>query len=542
MPRLGRTQEIADVEALLDESKRFVDYGVRLRVLTTDGSGRLLPQVLGGRWDSWTCTWVTPTPADLVCEEWTVQEQQIPIILGLGVDTHFVALFAGRQGGKTNASLMEAALDGARYPGRDSFVISLDFKASREPEEAFRSLVPKRWAKWMKSDRTMVWHHGHRTIFRSAENIDSCRGPSTKTIVLDEGSRMSHEVLVAAIGCAMASKDFRLLIPTTPRRQCTWLRKVEATWPHKKGHAVIRLRTEDNPRHDPEMLEAAREEMDPDLFAQEFEGKMVPPENAVWYLFDRGIHCQPEGKLPMPAAVEKFATDRSVKCTPRSWDGWSAPVDITREFTADRFHTAADNIMGWDFGKEAVVIARVFEQVRHVVGADGKARTERRQKLHVVGEAVNYRTTTEHHAQDVAAKWGTSAVVITDHMGDHDRSEGRGATPAGVKILREAGFLRVIAVGPKNPDIQNTIRAVLRMLLNARGDVRLFIDDKLCPKLVEALENQERDTAGKVEKDGKLEHVIDALRYLVWLCFPVRDLDAPPRTPGVRGVRHVKAA
>lgn len=521
MPRLGRTQEIADVEVLLDESKRFIDYGVRLRVLTLDGSGRLLPQVLGGRWDSWTCTWVSPTPADLVCEEWTVQEQQIPIILGLGVDIHFVALFAGRQGGKTNASLMEAALDGARYPGRESFVISLDFKASREPEEAFRALVPKRWAKWMKSDRTMVWHHGHRTIFRSAENIDSCRGPSTKTIVLDEGSRMSHDVFVAAIGCAMASKDFRLLIPTTPRRQCTWLRKVEATWPHKKGHAVIRLRTEDNPRHDPEMLEAAREDMDPDLFAQEFEGKMVPPENAVWYLFDRGVHCQREGELP--------AEMRD--------GGWSKPVDATREFTAAHFHTAADNIMGWDFGKEAVVIGRVYRQTRHFVDQAGKARTETREKLWIIGEAVNYRTTTEHHAHDVAAKWGTSAVVITDHMGDHERSEGRGATPAGVKILREAGFLRVIAVGPKNPDIENTVRAVLRLLKNAKGDIRMFVNDKACPKLTEALENQERSITGQVEKDGKLEHVIDALRYLVWLCFPVRREDAP-RTPGVR----VKAA
>lgn len=333
---------------------------------------------------------------------------------------------------------------------------------------------------------------------------------------------MSHDVFVAAIGCAMASKDFRLLIPTTPRRQCTWLRKVEASWPHKKGHAVIRLRTEDNPRHDPEMLEAAREEMDPDLFAQEFEGKMVPPENAVWYLFDRGVHCQREGDLP-----EEMRGG-----------GWSAPVDVTREFTAARFHTAADNIMGWDFGKEAVVIARVFRQVRHFVDQAGKARTETREKMWVVGEAVNYRTTTEHHAHDVAAKWGTSAVVITDHMGDHERSEGRGATPAGVKILREAGFLRVIAVGPKNPDIENTVRALLRLLKNAKGDIRIFFDAKACPKLVEALENQERDSLGKVDKDGKLEHVIDALRYLIWLCFPVRRDDAP-RTPGVRAVKAI---
>lgn len=536
MPRLGRTQELADVEALLDASSRYIDYGVRLRVLTPDNKpGRLLPGVLGGRWDRWTCSWVSPTPDDLVCDEWTIQEQQIPIIVGLGVDTHFLALLAGRQGGKTNASLMELTLDGARYPGRDSFFISLDFKASREPEEAFRAMVPSKWARWMKSDRTMVWHHGHRTIFRSAENIDSCRGPSTKTIVLDEGSRMKHEVLVAAIGCAMASKDFRLIIPTTPRRECHWLRKVEAEWPHKKGHSVLRLRTEDNPRHDPEMLEAARSEMDPDLFAQEFEGLMVPPENAVWYLFDRGVHCQREGELPSFKAVAGYAAKRRIVVDPATWDGWSTPVDVTREFTAARFHTAADNIIGWDFGKEAAVIARVYEQTRHRM-LEGRARTERRQFLYVIGEAVNYRTTTEHHAHDVAAKWGTSAVVITDHMGDHERSEGRGATPAGVKILREAGFLRVIAVGPKNPDIENTIRGVLRLMLNRRGDVQFVVDDKQCPKLTEALENQKRGPTGQVEKDGKLEHVIDALRYLVWLCFPVRRDDAP-RTPGVRGVK-----
>jgi hypothetical protein len=517
-----KTVEEVEVECL-DESTRYVDLAVRLRLLKSDNTpGELLPQIIGGRWDTWTGTWVHPRPADLACVEITVQEQQRQIVEGVGKDVRFLAIFAGRQAGKSNASQTELVLDALTHPGRDSFVVSLDFKASREPEESILALcgtTPKRGRKptgpwqvrWHKSDRILEFPHGHRIIFRSAENIDSCRGPSTKTIVLEEGSRMEKSVFDAAVGCGVAaSGSFRLIIPTTPRRECAWLRKVEAEWgSDAQGlSAIRRLRSADNPRADHALLERLRSEMDPDTYAQEFEGQLVPPEHAVWYFFKREVHLQVAGTLPQHL---RFA-----------WR--DAPRDVTAEFCQQKFGVAASHILGWDFGQEATVWGKVYRFSR--TGYFDKDRphavvTQSVDRLYVTGELVNRRTTTEHHALAVQAEVGTDVVVITDAMGWHDRSDGRGSsTAAPVKLLREAGFKKVVPVAEKNPEIPNTIRVAMRLLRDANQDTRCFFDPRKVPVLVDALENQERDDHGNIVKDGR-EHVIDAWRYLVWRCFPI---------------------
>src|SRR5262249_54691255 len=153
-----------------------------------------LPQVVGGRWDTWTSQWVTPRPADLQTTEFTIQEQQIPIFFGTPADTLLMAIFAGRQAGKTHAGLDLDVVDAIRWPGRDSLVISLDYKASREPEEAFRAKLDPRWGVVeKKTDREFHFPHGHVVKFRSAENIKSARGPSTKRVHIDEGGFMPED-------------------------------------------------------------------------------------------------------------------------------------------------------------------------------------------------------------------------------------------------------------------------------------------------------------------------------------------------------------
>lgn len=502
--------------------KRFRDFGIRLRVLNDDGSpGDLRPEVLGGRWDTWTSSWVTPTPDDLDCVEWTIQRQQIPVILECPREVQLVALFAGRQAGKSRIALTQAALDGARYPGRDTFVISLDFKASREPEETFLSILPPQWGvKWSKSERIATWPHGHRTLFRSAENIDSCRGPSTKTIILDEASRMSHDVFVAAVGCGAASKDFRLYLPTTPKRETRWLRAVNDNWGKDRISKIYRLRTEDNPRRNRPLLEKIAEDLPADLVAQEFGGEIVAPEHAVYYLFSRELHLRMLGDLP-----EYLRPPEDIGPEGRTWQ---KPIDWTVEFCRHRFGVPGKYILGWDFGKEATVWGKVFRERRLARTPEGRMAWKDVLRLWIVGEAVNHRTTTEHHAQDVLEELDTDqVVVITDAMGAKEKSEGRGASGAAIRLLREAGFLKVVPVAAANPDVENSIRAVLRLFKSAKGkDTRLFIakDERgrmSCPRLVEALESQHRDELGNIVMDGN-EHVIDALRYLVWRTFPVR--------------------
>lgn len=529
MAKLGRTGELVAAEELLDEAAHFVDLAVRLRVLRADGRpGRLLPDVIGGRWDTWTSSWVSPAPADLKVAEWTVQEQQIQILLGLPAEILLVAIFAGRQAGKTRAALMQIAIDAARWPGMASFVVSLDYKASREPEEAFRTLLPPEWGVVeSKTDRTFTWPHGHVVAFRSAEAIDSCRGPSTKSVLLDEASRMAHEVYMAAIGGGVASKDFRLYISTTPKRECEWIRKVDQTWATQPDSRVIRLRTDRNPRRNEALLRRLKEDTPADLYEQEFEGKLVSPRDAVYgRLFRRSLHLRPPGKLP---DAVRFSLQR-VPVNLAKPDGPQKPRepwDYTREFTRTEYGKAAGLLMGWDFGKEAVVVGRIFREAYESV-ENKRRKITYRDRLWIVGEAVNENTTTDHHAGDVADAWGTEAIVITDAMGAYDRSDGRGKRDsAAIEILNEAGFLHVEPIARRNPEIEQRVRTVSRALLSAKksdvwpeGEIRLFIAPGTCPRLEDALENQ-RMKDGKPDKDGKHEHVLDALGYLVCGVMPI---------------------
>jgi hypothetical protein len=532
MPLIGSTKELEEAERLLDPEKRYVDLAVRLRLLTEDASpGELLPDVIGGRWDTWTCTWVRPTPADLTFVEWTVQQQQLPIFLGLPTDMMLVAIFAGRQAGKSRVGLMEVGKDALRFPGMDSFVISLDFKASREPEETFRSLLDPAWGvKWRESDRAFIYPHGHRVLFRSAENISSCRGPSTKTVLLDEASRMSEDVFIAAVGGGAASVRFKLLIATTPLRESEWIRKVDAEWEGQPGSCVRRLKTVLNPRRNKRLLEHIKNNTPADLYRQEFEGLVVPPQNAVYaQLFNRALHLRSPGQLPEAAQLGDVGP-----C-----------VDFTRAWTQREYGVEADFVGGWDFGKEAMVLGKVYREWRIVYVNRRKVRryTER---LWILGEAVDLNTTTDHHARLVVDKFGRSIAVVTDAMGARDKSDGRGlADSVAIDTLKEHGFASVEPVGKANPDVKHRVRTVNRALRSAldsdawpateqwpSGEVRLFIAPDTCPQLIDALESQKM-VNGKPEKDGKHEHVLDALGYLVCAVLPIDvgidDEDDEPR-------------
>lgn len=536
MPRITRQAELAEAEKVIDEKRRYVDLAVRLRVLDEDGApGPQKSRTLGGRWDTWELRWVTPQPADLEVTEWTIQVQQLAL-LELPDDVLFVALFSGRQAGKTYAAVLDLVLDVIRSPGRDFAIISLDFKASRDPEKTFNSLLSPSWGvKPVKSDRAYLWPHGARVVFRSEEAIESVRGPSLKRILMDEAAYMAHASFVTAVGCGGASAGFRLALATTPKRDQRWIRDVDSTWGNKPDGTpkdpecrIIRLDSERNPRRNKKLLAKLKQQLPPDLYAQEFKGLLVPPQHAVYYLFKRERH-EKDLRLAIPR--------------------WT---DYTRAFTEREFKVACDLVAGWDFGIEAVVLGKIFRRRLEFHDEFGRLRYAFVEALQVVGEAVSDRTTTEQHAYEVREKWGTSIAIFTDATGAHENADGKGASSPKIRILDGLGFKYVRPVGSVNPRVENRIVGVNRLLLNAEEETRLWIEPGVAPMLVEALENQERGPDGKPLKntrgrakgeteDGKVgyEHPLDALGYLVWMCFPVEGVlpeGAEPFTPPRREV------
>ncbi len=548
MPRIHRTAEIGELERQLDASHKTVDLAVSFRVLGPergDPGTELLNKdgkrkTVGGRWHSWDRRWLTH-PDVLEAFEWTVQQQQLPVLFDVPRDTMFVALFAGRQAGKTRIAVMQIVLDALRWPDRQSAIVSLNFKASRDPERAFKALLDPRWGvQHSKTEKTYTFPNGHEVVFRSIEAIDTIRGPSLKTVLLDEAARVAYDDYITALGCGAASESFRIYLATTPKRESQWCREVDATWGKTLADSkIFRLETKKNPRHNAKLIKAIEDTTPADIVDQEFRGIILPPQSAAYARqFHRPLHLRKEGRLPDAARFDL----RPV--------GGKVSVDVTGEWVkTNRGVSGAKYVAGWDFGKEAVVVGKIFRDTRSVVEQlpNGRTRTVQvhRHRLWIVGELVDPNTTTDHHAAEVIKKFGDRIYVVTDAMGQHDRSGWRGDEPAGIEVLIDAGFLAVEPVSGRNPGVNHRVRTVNRALRSAvfdehwpavegengwpAGEVRLFIaTDKLgrpvAPALVDGLENQ-RMVKGKPEKDAKdgvqHEHVLDALGYLVCDLFPV---------------------
>jgi len=92
-----------------------------------------------------------------------------------------------------------------------------------------------------------------------------------------------------------------------------------------------------------------------------------------------------------------------------------------------------------------------------------------------------------------------------------------------IKLLREAKY--IIRARSINPAVKDRIAAVNR----AFERKKLFINTEACPELTQALEQQIYNTQGKPDKDSGLDHILDALGYMVHYLMPVR-------STGVQGI------
>lgn len=492
-------KELAEIRRVVAPGNRFVDLMVQFQMLNDDGTrGELVPRLRGGIWDRTLEQWAPSETEPVNVQVWPIQRQQMSILERLD-DQIFFAIFGGRQAGKTDLAIKCTGLDWIDWPAREVCCISQDFKASREAEQAFESLLAPWWkAHQVKTDRYWILPHMGRYLFRSEEAIDSVRGPSLKSLLLNEASLFSYESFLTAVGCGAAAKSFRIFLATTPKREVKWIRNVYEKWAGMQHRGTARLLTYQNPRRNEQVLDAIREDTPRDLYQQEFEGKLVPPQDRIYWLYDGAVHKR---QRPHIGNVTRAW----------AWREWRV-----RLAEAQRGGTFEPLLAGWDFGKEAVVLGQMFLETYE----DAPGSTATREVLWIVGEDVNMRTTTEQQAADIVEHWGRNIAIRHDAMGQHARVGGRGDEPAAQKILEASGFADVRPCARRNPLVADRQRAVQRLLRNAKNEVRLYIEPGRAPHLEDALENQRMGPNGKPILDEHA-HVLDALGYLVWAAFPI---------------------
>jgi hypothetical protein len=104
------------------------------------------------------------------------------------------------------------------------------------------------------------------------------------------------------------------------------------------------------------------------------------------------------------------------------------------------------------------------------------------------------------------------------------------ASLSDIGILRSYGFQN--RAPEANPPVRDRVNVVQALLLNAKGETRLWVSPE-CPRLIESLERQGYDDRGEPDKKSGYDHACDALGYPLHRLFAAElgyGLSGPMRT------------
>ena len=289
----------------------------------------------------------------------------------------------------------------------------------------------------------------------SAQRPEGLLGREVDWMILCEGAHLDRDAYERFLRARLATRQGRLLVPTTPHGH-NWIKEL-----YEKGIAQtgewqsFRFATWDNPRIAAQEIEAARAELSPEVFDEQFGGAFVARAGRVYSEFERAVHvraCRPGAGALFWHAVD-FGFTNPFVCL------WGALDHDERLLVFDEYHCAS-------------------------------------QTLHTHGQEIKRRDD-ELRAQGLLAAGGV-------------------ADPAG-RVEREELARHGLSLWPAENALLPGIDAV-RQRLRVRPDgTRGILVDPRCTNLVREFEGYCYEKFAKGEEPLPLkrdDHCLDALRYL----------------------------
>lgn len=138
-------------------------------------------------------------------------------------------------------------------------------------------------------------------------------------------------------------------------------------------------------------------------------------------------------------------------------------------------------------------------------------------KLYIIDEISDQRDTPSI-ITELKRRYGHHSMTI------YPDASGRGrksvdASKSDINLLKEAGF--AVNAPAKNPPVRDRIVSVNTMFCNSKGERKLLINTEKCPVLTSNLNEQAYDDNGNPKKSNNVDHMPDALGYLVHRKFAV---------------------
>jgi hypothetical protein len=333
-----------------------------------------------------------------------------------------------------------------------------------------QDLVPKQWVAKVHDTRleiTLV--NGAQICLRGSDSPDSLRGVGLDFLVMDEVQDIDKEAWTAVLRPTLAVSQGRALFIGTPKGY-QFLYDLFSMAAKNDEWVSWQFKTIDSPFISESEIEAARQDMDDKLFAQEMLASFEQMSGRVAHAFDRRIHVRPcpfNPELPIWVGLDFNLDPMSCAILQRQKDGSVWVVDEITRFDS--------NVMD------------MCDQL----------------------DARFWR-------------WINNIIVYPDPAGGQ-RQHGRGESS--FQILQERGF-RNIRHRKRTPAISDRVNSANRMLMNAKGEPKLFFDPS-CARVIQAFEQTTyKEGTNEIDKRQGVDHHFDCTTYCLEYEFPVRKLIA----------------
>jgi len=390
--------------------------------------------------------------------------------------SRFRVVSAGRRFGKSFLSMWEMARV-ARFPNKRVYYVAPSYRMAKQIlwNQIKEELIKRRWVdKINESDLTITLRNGSEIGLRSADNYDSLRGISLDMVVLDEAAFMKEDVWTMVLRATLSDRNGSALFISTPQGMGNWFYDLYTFAKNEEGWSAYQYTTIEGGNVTPEEVEAARGDLDPKTFQQEYEAKFTSTSNNIYYAYAADN-------------VKKFNDD--------------IPTHLH---------------VGMDFNVGKMTSA-VFAK------CDGY--------IHQIDEIVLPNSNTEEMCQEIRNRYPENIISVYPDPAGSARKTSSSVGRTDHVILHEWGFK---VYSPKaHPPIKDRFNSVNRMLCDASGDRRYFIDPKCKETMLTMAKHSYKLGSGIPDKDSGLDHMGDSLGYYISYAYPIRkqfdNTDRPKR-------------
>lgn len=380
--------------------------------------------------------------------------------------SRFKVLVTGRRFGKTHLSIRELCRSAATKPGSVNWYISPSYRMSKQITwlQLVDKLTQLRWID-SKNEAELTIRLKNKSIIalKGADNFDSLRGVGLDFVIIDEFQDVPEQAWKEVIRPTLSDRQGGALFCGTPRGVGSWSHDLYTFAQHQKDWKSFQFTTIDGGNVPVEEIESAKRDLDPKTFAQEYLATFNTYSGTVFYNFTFNDCVQ---ELPQPDTGVIYVG------------------------------------MDFNFDPMTAVIAQV-----------------KGNQVYIYDEIMMRGSSTEDMVNEINHRYAYSKVVVFPDPASKQRKTSAGGK-TDLSILINAGY--DVKVRTYHTPVRDRVNAVNTKLRNAAGERTLFLHPK-CKNVIDSLQRLTyKEGTNQIDKDSGLDHMADAVGYLVDYLFPIK--------------------